>query len=72
MHHGLAESDLTDIVTVSMAPPTASMDEQVAALEHGIHLAGPGAFLVVFGETGRLHAIDERLAALSAHAMASR
>jgi RNA polymerase sigma factor (sigma-70 family) len=66
VHHGLAESDLTAVVTVSMVPPTASTDEQVAALDRGIHLAEVGAFLVVFAETGRLQAVDERLAALSA------
>jgi hypothetical protein len=51
---------------VSIAAPTAPPREQLAALDRGISRAGDGALLVVFGETGRLHTIDERLAALAA------
>ncbi len=66
IHHALAESDLVDRVTVSIAAPTAPPRDQLAALDRGISRAGDGALLVVFGETGRLHTIEERLAALAA------
>jgi len=68
VHHALAESDVGDRVTVSMVAPIAPLREQVSALDRGIHVADqqPGTFLVVFAETGRLHTIDERLAALAA------
>jgi RNA polymerase sigma-70 factor (ECF subfamily) len=66
VHHALAESDLLGTVTLSMAPPSADPAVQIAALDAGIRRAGPDAFLVVFAETGRLHAVDERLATLSA------
>lgn len=59
-------SHVTDIVTVSMAAPTASIDEQVAALDRGIAIAGDDAFVVVFAETGRTSAVEERLPALAA------
>jgi RNA polymerase sigma-70 factor (ECF subfamily) len=65
IHHGLAESDIADIVTVSMAAPTAPEAEQVAALDRGIALAGDDALLVVFVETGHTSAVDERLPALA-------
>jgi hypothetical protein len=66
VHHGLAESDVTDVVEVFMAPPTAPMQEQVAALDRGLARAGDDALLVVFTETGRVHTLEERLPALAA------
>lgn len=68
VHHGLAESGITDAVDVYLAPPTATVDEQVAALDRGIAAAGDDAFLVVFEETGRLTAVEERLPALAERA----
>lgn len=65
VHHALAESNVSDLVDVSMAPPTASVEEQVAALDRGIAIAGDDALLVVFAETGRLSAVEERLPALA-------
>jgi hypothetical protein len=65
VHHGLAETGISDRVTLSMASPSASVDEQVAALDRGIALAGDDAFLVVFAETGRLSAVEERLPTLA-------
>jgi hypothetical protein len=65
IHHALAESDLLDAVTLSMAPPAESVVDQVAALDRGIRAATPGALLVVFAETGRLQLIDERVPALA-------
>ena len=66
IHHALAEADLVDRVTLSMAAPTAPLTEQLVALDRGISHRRDGALLVVFGETGRLHTIDERLATLAA------
>ena len=68
VHHALAESDVGDRVTVSMAAPSAPLRAQVSALDEGIHVAQQeaGTLLVVFAETGRLHMIDERLAVLAA------
>jgi hypothetical protein len=65
IHHALAESDLRDVVTLSMAPPTAPDGDQVAALDRGIRAADPSALLVVFAETGRLQVIDQRLPELA-------
>ena len=65
VHHALAESNVSDLVEVSMAAPTAPVEEQVAVLDRGIALAGDDAFLVVFAETGRLSAVEERLPALA-------
>jgi RNA polymerase sigma-70 factor, ECF subfamily len=66
VHHGLADTALTDLVQVSLAPPTRPLDIQIAAFDAGIGLAGDDAQLVVFAETGRLHVVEERLLALSA------
>ena len=65
IHHALAEGDVIDDVTLSMAPPGVSAAEQIAAFERGLRLAADDALLVVFAETGRLHAIDERLVQLA-------
>lgn len=65
LHHALAESGISEHVALHMAAPTAPMDAQVAALDRGIEAAGDDAFLVVFEETGRIHAVEERLAGLS-------
>jgi RNA polymerase sigma-70 factor (ECF subfamily) len=65
LHHAIAESDLRGRVVVSMAPPASSVAEQLAALDHGIRAATAGALLVVFAETGHLHAVDERLGELA-------
>jgi hypothetical protein len=66
VHHALAESGLAETITLAMAAPSADLDEQLAALDVGLAAAGDDAFLVVFAETGRMRAIDERLAALAA------
>jgi RNA polymerase sigma-70 factor (ECF subfamily) len=66
IHHALAEAALVDDVTLSMASPLAPPDERLAAFDRGMGLAADDAFLVVFAESGHLHAIDERLLALSA------
>jgi RNA polymerase sigma-70 factor (ECF subfamily) len=68
VHHALAESDVGDLVTVSMAAPTEPVNAQVAALDRGVAASAcrPGSVLVVFAETGRLQTIDERLPALAA------
>lgn len=66
IHHALAESAIADVVTLAMAAPTAPPQEQLAELDRGIRLAADDALLVVFAESGRLHAIDERLATLTA------
>lgn len=68
VHHGLAESGISDEVAVFMAAPTAPLEEQVAALDRGIAAAGDDALLVVFAETGRLTAVEERLPALAERA----
>lgn len=65
VHHTLAEAGITDLVEVSMADPAATVDEQVAAFDRGIALAGDDAFLVVFAETDRNGAVEERLPALA-------
>jgi hypothetical protein len=65
VHHAIADAGLLEVVEVSMAPPSAPVDDQVAALERGIRLAGDDALLVVFNETGHLHTVEERLLALS-------
>jgi hypothetical protein len=65
IHHALAESALVDGVELSMASPTAPIDEKRAALDRGIALASDDAFLVVFAETGHLLDVDERLLALA-------
>jgi len=66
VHHALAESALLDQVQVSMASPSATAEDKVAAFDRGIRLAGGDAFLVVFAETGHLLTVEERLLALSA------
>lgn len=68
VHHGLAESGISDEVAVFMAAPTAPLEEQVAALDRGIAAAGDDALLVVFAETGRLTAVEVRLPALAERA----
>ena len=65
VHHALAESDVSDQVQLYMAAPTATMEQQIAALAQGIVAAGDDGFLVVFAETGRLSAVEERLPALA-------
>lgn len=65
VHHGLAESNVADIVTVSMAAPAAPIDEQVAALDRGIAAASSGDLLFVFCETGRMQHVEERLPSLA-------
>jgi RNA polymerase sigma factor (sigma-70 family) len=66
MRHSLAEAGISDRVQLVVAPPTAPMAEQIAMLDAGIAAAGDDAFLVVFAETGRLSAVEERLPALAA------
>lgn len=66
LRHAVAEADLRGRVRLSMAPASASPEEQVAALDQAIASARPGAFLVVFTETGHKHVIDERLGRLAA------
>jgi RNA polymerase sigma factor (sigma-70 family) len=66
MRHSLAEAGISDRVQLVVAPPTAPAAEQIAALDAGIAAAGNDAFLVVFAETGRLSAVEERLPALAA------
>jgi RNA polymerase sigma factor (sigma-70 family) len=65
IHHALAEGGLSDGVRVSLAPPTAPLREQVAAFERGVRGAEDRDLVVVFAETGRLHAVDERLGDLA-------
>jgi RNA polymerase sigma-70 factor (ECF subfamily) len=65
IHHALASSDLLTTVAVSMADPSRTAAQQIAALDDGIRLAGDRAFLVVFAETGRQHAVEERLVVLA-------
>jgi hypothetical protein len=66
VHHGLAETGIQDDVIVSLASPAAPHEEQLAAMDRGIALAGDDALLVLFAETGRETAVDERLPALAA------
>jgi RNA polymerase sigma factor (sigma-70 family) len=67
IRHALAECALVDDVVLFMAPHTVTRGEQVAALDRGVaHAAPDGALLVVFSETGSLHLVEERLAALAA------
>lgn len=61
LRHVLAETDLTDTVTLALADPSAPAERQTEAFAAGIAAAGPGALLVVFGEIGFRHAIEERL-----------
>jgi len=66
LHHVLAQSGLIDTVTVALAPPTASRVAELGAFDHGIRIADANGLVVVFAESGRLVAADERLAALAA------
>ena len=63
--HGLAETGIADLVHLSMAPPSASDGEQIAALDRGVAVAADGDLLVVFEETGRSSALEARLGQLS-------
>jgi RNA polymerase sigma factor (sigma-70 family) len=65
LRHVIAEADLRDRVTLSMAPPSAPHDEQVAAIDRAIASLRDSAFAVVFAETGHQQAIDERLGRLA-------
>jgi hypothetical protein len=65
IHHALAEGGISDAVRVSLAAPTAPLREQVSAFERGVRGAGERDLVVVFAETGRLHAVDERLGELA-------
>jgi RNA polymerase sigma-70 factor (ECF subfamily) len=66
VHHGLGETGIGDLVELAMAAPTASAEEQLAAFDRGIRIAGDDAFTVVFAETGHNHLVEERLPALAA------
>ncbi len=66
LHHTLAESATAEIVQLSLAAPTAPLEEQVAAFDRGIARTGDDAFTVVFAESGRLHLVEERLPSLAA------
>lgn len=66
IHHTLAESATGELVEVSLASPAAPLEEQIAAFDRGIALAGGEAVLVVFADVGRNQHIEERLPALAA------
>lgn len=68
VHHALAESGLVDRVTLSMADASAPAGEQLDAFDRGIRCAAGDALLVVFAETGRVHAVEERLPVLARRA----
>ena len=71
VHHALADAGLLEVVELCMAPPSADADERTAALDRGIRVAGADAFLVVFNETGYLHAVEERLLTLAQRSVAT-